>query len=192
MQTPTTPPRPNSPRIAYELSVAPGAKALVGRNHSLTGPTPPTSVWLEIRAAQRVTLKGVARLRQVDDDRSSGENLRALTDEPTTPEPPIRQLSALELKAMMESDSLFELVDVRTHWERKIAKLDGSELLDQSHHEKLLGLDRSTPIVFQCHHGIRSQQAAEYFRRQGFSNLYNLQGGIDAWSQLVDAAVPRY
>jgi hypothetical protein len=42
------------------------------------------------------------------------------------------------------------------------------------------------------HHGVRSQQAAEYFRHEGFSNLYNLQGGIDAWSLLVDPSVPRY
>ena len=53
-------------------------------------------------------------------------------------------------------------------------------------------LDPKTPIVFQCHHGVRSQQAAEYFRREGFRNLYNLRGGIDAWSQFVDPSVPRY
>ena len=51
---------------------------------------------------------------------------------------------------------------------------------------------RETPIVFQCHHGARSQQAAEYFQRQGFRNLHNLRGGIDAWSLLVDPSVPRY
>jgi monothiol glutaredoxin len=46
--------------------------------------------------------------------------------------------------------------------------------------------------VFHCHHGVRSQRAAEYFQSQGFSNLRNLTGGIDAWSQLVDPSVPRY
>jgi len=46
--------------------------------------------------------------------------------------------------------------------------------------------------VFQCHHGIRSQDAAEYFAQAGFTNLYNLRGGIDAWSMLVDPSVPRY
>ena len=76
--------------------------------------------------------------------------------------------------------------------ERAIATIDGSRLLDQAYHDALLLRDRDTPIVFQCHHGIRSQLAAEYFRRQGFSNLYNLSGGIDAWSALVDPSVPRY
>ena len=106
--------------------------------------------------------------------------------------PPIRQLSAPELKALIEGGTPFQLVDVRTDEERALAKIDGSRLLDQSHHDTLLSLDPNTPIVFQCHHGIRSQHAAEYFRREGFRNLYNLQGGIDAWSQLVDPAVPRY
>ena len=106
--------------------------------------------------------------------------------------PPIRQLSAPELEALVEVGTPFELVDVRTDEERAIAKIDGSRLLDQSHHDALLLLDPNTPIVFQCHHGIRSQHAAEYFRREGLRNLFNLQGGIDAWSQLVDPSVPRY
>ena len=104
----------------------------------------------------------------------------------------IQQLSAPELKAMIDSGTPFEFVDVRNQWERDIAAIEGSRLLDQAYHDHLLTLDRGTPLVFQCHHGIRSQHAAEYFRQQGFRNLYNLQGGIDAWSQLVDPAVPRY
>jgi rhodanese-related sulfurtransferase len=106
--------------------------------------------------------------------------------------PPIRQLSAPDLKALLESGAAIELVDVRTEGERAIAAIDGARLLDQVYHDALLLRDRDTPIVFQCHHGVRSQQAAEYFRRQGFRNLYNLRGGIDAWSLLVDTSVPRY
>jgi monothiol glutaredoxin len=106
--------------------------------------------------------------------------------------PAIRQLSAPELKGLMEGGAPIELVDVRTDGERAFARIDGSRLLDQEYHDVLLRLDRKTPIVFQCHHCVRSQQAAEYFRRAGFCNLYNLQGGIEAWSLLVDPSVPRY
>jgi monothiol glutaredoxin len=107
-------------------------------------------------------------------------------------ESPIRQLSAPELKTLIDDGLPLELVDVRTHEERAIAKLEGSRLLDQAYHDYLLGLDRRAVIVFQCHHGIRSQAAAEYFLREGFRNLFNLQGGLDAWSRLVDPSVPRY
>jgi monothiol glutaredoxin len=123
----------------------------------------------------------------------AGDNRRTLGENTTAPEPPpIRQLSAPDLKALLESGTAIELVDVRTEEERAIARIDGSRLLDQDYHDALLLRDRDTPIVFQCHHGVRSQHAAEYFRREGFRNLSNLQGGIDAWSLLVDTSVPRY
>ena len=104
----------------------------------------------------------------------------------------IRQISATDLAALLESGPAVELVDVRTEEERAIATIDGSRLLDQAYHDALLLLDRDTPMVFQCHHGIRSQRAAEYFQQHGFRNLSNLMGGIDAWSSLVDPSVPRY
>ena len=105
---------------------------------------------------------------------------------------PIRQLTAIELKAMIESGSPFELIDVRTEEERAIAHIESARLLDRAYHEALLQMDPNTLMVFQCHHGIRSQQAAEYFQHHGLRNLCNLSGGIDAWSLTVDSSVPRY
>lgn len=93
---------------------------------------------------------------------------------------------------MLDAGGSIELVDVRTHEERAIAKIEGARLLDQQCHDDLLARDRDTPIVFQCHHGIRSQSAAEYFLQAGFRNLYNLEGGIEAWSMLVDPSIARY
>jgi monothiol glutaredoxin len=120
-------------------------------------------------------------------------NRQPLSDQTSPHEPPpIRQLTAPDLKAMLDSGTAIELVDVRTEEEQATAAIDGARLLDQAYHDALLLLDRETPIVFQCHHGVRSQQAAEYFRSHGFRNLYNLRGGIDVWSLLVDPSVPRY
>jgi len=101
-------------------------------------------------------------------------------------------LSPKDTWELLVREPAAQLVDVRTDEERARAKIDGSRLLDQAYHDVLLRLDRETPIVFQCHHGVRSQQAAEYFRHKGFRNLYNLRGGIEAWSLLVDPSVPRY
>jgi monothiol glutaredoxin len=108
-----------------------------------------------------------------------------MTDSADAPAPLIHQLSAPELKARIDGGSAFEFVDVRTPDEY-------AGLLDRAYHDELLARDRETPLVFSCHHGIRSQQAAEYFRQHGFRNLSNLRGGIDAWSLLVDSSVPRY
>lgn len=104
----------------------------------------------------------------------------------------IRQISPSELKAMIDAGAKFEFADVRTETERSLSRIEGARLLDRAYHDHLLTLDKETPIVFQCHHGVRSQSAAEYFEGLSFSNLYNLSGGIDAWSLKVDASVPRY
>lgn len=105
---------------------------------------------------------------------------------------PITQISPEELKALLDNGEVFELLDVRTPAERAIATIAGSRLLDQALHDTLMEADRNTPLVFQCHHGMRSQSAAEHFQRAGFKRLYNLSGGIDAWSLRIDRAVPRY
>jgi len=111
--------------------------------------------------------------------------------EVTTP-PPIRQMSAPDVKALIDSGAIFQFADVRSEEERAIATIDGARLLDKAYHDELLEMDRETPIVFHCHHGSRSQGAAEYFQQHGFRNLSNLVGGIEAWSRLVDPSVPRY
>jgi monothiol glutaredoxin len=108
-------------------------------------------------------------------------------------EPPrVKPLSAKSLKSMLDAGDKLELFDVRTPEERAIASISGARLLDQAGQDYLLGLDRDVPVVFHCHHGGRSAQAASLFLQKGFKRVYNLEGGIDAWSQTVDSSVPRY
>jgi len=123
----------------------------------------------------------------MSDDRVCTEKAQAAGTRPL-----VRQITVIELKEMMESGTVYELVDVRMDVEWPISRIENFWLLDQDYHDQLCGCDKDTPVIFQCHHGIRSQQAAEYFRQQGFRNLCNVQGGIDAWSQFVDGTVPRY
>ena len=58
--------------------------------------------------------------------------------------------------------------------------------------EMLAGLPKDALIVFHCHHGGRSMAAAQEALQQGYSQVYNVAGGIDAWSAHVDPSVPRY
>lgn len=107
-------------------------------------------------------------------------------------EPPrVRSLSVEGLKAMMDEGKPFELVDVRTEGERATAKIDRAKHLDE-HQKAIEAMDKDTVLVFQCHHGMRSRNAAELFLRKGFRKVYNLDGGIDAWSLKIDPTVPRY
>jgi monothiol glutaredoxin len=104
----------------------------------------------------------------------------------------VRQLSPRMLKTMMDDGKRFLLVDVRTDDEYETAHIEGARLLDAAYEHELLAMDRATALVFTCHHGVRSLHAAEHFVHKGFSQVYNLQGGIDAWSVTVDPSVPRY
>lgn len=108
-------------------------------------------------------------------------------------EPPrVKAIAPQELKARMDRGEAREIFDVRTPQEREIASIDGSRLLDRPAQDHILGLPKSTPLYFLCHHGGRSAQAAEFFLNQGFSEVYNVEGGIDAWARDVDPELARY
>jgi monothiol glutaredoxin len=106
--------------------------------------------------------------------------------------PTVKQLSAREVQAKRERGEELLLIDVRTPAERELAAIRGARPLDDALQAELQGIDRRAPLVFVCHHGMRSQRAAEYFLAQGFVDVSNLIGGIDAWSLEVDPEVPRY
>lgn len=111
---------------------------------------------------------------------------------PEKPTAQVRELDVKTLKAKMDAGEEFELIDVRTPGERETASIEGSRPFDAQAMSALQGLPRDTPLVFHCHHGGRSQQAADHFVRLGFSEVYNVTGGIDAWSREIDPSVPRY
>lgn len=111
-------------------------------------------------------------------------------DNPNAPR--VQSMSVQDLKSALDSGEAFELIDVRTPEERATAAIQGAILLNEAEADRLQTLPRDTKIVFHCHHGGRSQQAAEQFVTLGFSNVFNVVGGIDAWSQEIDSNVPRY
>lgn len=112
-------------------------------------------------------------------------------DNPNEP-PRVRGMTPTELSERLARGEALQVVDVRTPEERQTASIPGTRLLDDDYRNELLGGSKDAPIVFHCHHGGRSQAAAEWFLGQGFTRVYNLVGGIDAWSRDVDPSVPRY
>jgi monothiol glutaredoxin len=130
------------------------------------------------------------RARDVSIDFFDGEGGGFKIDSPNDP-PKIKQLSASELKAKLDRREVI-LFDVRPPNERALASIAGARALDAAGQESIFGLARETPIALHCHHGVRSQEAAQRLLREGFRHVYNLKGGIDAWSQTVDPSVPRY
>ena len=103
------------------------------------------------------------------------------------------QISPGELAALLKSDAAPRLIDVRQPEEQAVVRIDGALPYTQDLGQEMMsGWPKDTPIVFHCHHGIRSLEAASYYIGHGFTNVRSLQGGIDAWAQEVDPSLPRY
>ncbi|WP_058833544.1 Grx4 family monothiol glutaredoxin [Luteimonas abyssi] len=123
----------------------------------------------------------------VDDVRGKG----LVIDNPNAPKP-VLPLVPAEADARVRAGSL-TLVDVRPADERAVASVGVAfETLDEGNRARLEALPKDTALAFLCHSGGRSQQAAEHFHALGFTQVYNVEGGIDAWSETVDASIPRY
>ncbi len=85
------------------------------------------------------------------------------------------------------------LLDVREPWEFQTCRIGNSLLVPMREiPARLAELDPNAETVVICHHGTRSMQVAMFLERQGFTNVYNLVGGVDAWARSVDRAMPTY
>lgn len=107
----------------------------------------------------------------------------------------MKSLSVRELADWLadEQRARPRLLDVREPWEQQICRIEGSELMPmRSVPARADGLRRDEAIVCICHHGGRSMQVGMFLERQGFSDVYNLTGGVDAWARQVDKAMPTY
>lgn len=112
----------------------------------------------------------------------------------------LRQIGASDFAALCTRGAQSArplLLDVREPWEAQTAsiRIDGIEarLIPMGQiAERFDELDPQQPVVVYCHHGMRSLQVVAFLSRQGFDSVYNLAGGIDAWSLEVDPSVPRY
>jgi len=102
-----------------------------------------------------------------------------------------KEIGPAGLKAMLDAGEVKELFDVRTQQERDTANI-GGVLFDDAAVAHIEGLSKDTPLAFYCRSGQRSRSVAEHFVKQGFKQVYNLAGGILAWSDAVDPSIPKY
>ena len=108
----------------------------------------------------------------------------------------IRQISPEDVKARLDAGEPVYLLDVRQPEEYEICRLPGSHLIPLGELPQRAGeVDPpvGVPVVVYCHHGIRSLSGAAILEQAvGLGDVYSMSGGIEAWSQRVDPAVPRY
>ncbi len=107
----------------------------------------------------------------------------------------MQQLTAPQLHEWLADGTRAKpvLLDVREPWELETCPMAGARSIPMRavpvrFHE----LDSDAEVVVICHHGARSFQVAMFLEQQGFTNVYNLYGGVAAWAQQVDPTMPTY
>lgn len=101
-------------------------------------------------------------------------------------------ISATELARKLQTEAIY-LLDVREPYEFEICALPGAHLVPLAQlPERLAEIDGSRPIVAYCRTGKRSAQAVTLLHQAGYPSAKNLAGGLHAWSEEVDATVPKY
>jgi rhodanese-related sulfurtransferase len=104
-------------------------------------------------------------------------------------------IDVLSVQQLRQSGTDFLLLDCRKPEEYAAARIEGSTLIPMQEIQQRVGEisdDLNRHIVVHCHHGGRSLRVTHWLREQGFPNVQNMAGGIDAWSLEVDPSVPRY
>ncbi|MGV0028526.1 rhodanese-like domain-containing protein [Phormidesmis priestleyi] len=110
---------------------------------------------------------------------------------------PLPQITVTELAQKLTAPDDLQLVDVREVWEIETAGLPGFIVLPLSDYAEWSGnihtrLDPHKETLVLCHHGMRSAQMCQWLIQQGFTQVKNISGGIDAYAIAVDRSVPRY
>ncbi len=106
----------------------------------------------------------------------------------------MEHINVNSLKEWLDSEKSVFLLDVRESWEFEHCKIPGSVNIPLSEiHQKITDIDDKQSVVLICHHGARSLNAGMFLKNAGVQcQFYNLEGGIDAWSEQIDNTVPRY
>ncbi|HVE79676.1 MAG TPA: molybdopterin-synthase adenylyltransferase MoeB [Gemmatimonadaceae bacterium] len=171
-------------------------KLLLGAGETLAGRLLLVDAWrmhfrtIALRRDPGCPACGTRELRTLIDYEEFCGTKRAPAAAPDeTPE----EITPRELAEKMGRGEPLLLLDVREPYEWEVARIPGARLMPMATVAEVTpSLDREQEVVVHCHHGMRSAMVADWLRRQGFRRVSNLAGGIAAWSEEVDPAVPQY
>ena len=147
---------------------------------------------IELAADPECKVCGTREITTLQDyDAFCGTSSNAMNDEIDDAGP--GEIAPLRLDQRLKAGEAISLIDVREPYEWAIARIGDARLIPlNSLPQAVNSLSRDANIVVYCHHGARSDAAAQWLGDQGFTSVLNLVGGIDRWSLEVDASVRRY
>ncbi len=107
--------------------------------------------------------------------------------------PDVKEITVQELEKLKDSGKAYQLIDVREPYEYEIAHLNGELIPLAQIEDKVDQIDSNRKVVVHCRSGVRSAQAIETLEKKfGFTNLYNLKGGILAYADEIDSSLAKY
>lgn len=105
----------------------------------------------------------------------------------------MKEVSVQELKKLIDSKADFQLIDVREEHEYEICHLNGELIPMAEVPANVDKIRKEGQVIVHCRSGKRSAQIVQFLEKNhGYTNLYNLQGGITAWAQEIDTSMPTY
>jgi rhodanese-related sulfurtransferase len=105
----------------------------------------------------------------------------------------MKEITVQELKAMKDKKEDFQLIDIREEYEHDICQIGGELIPMGEITENLDKISKTKKVIVHCRSGKRSASVVQMLEQQhGFTNLYNLKGGIMAWADEVDNALAKY
>lgn len=102
------------------------------------------------------------------------------------------QVEPRDVRGWLEAKEGFRFIDVRMPQELELSRIAEAEPLDFTDQGKYMNLPKDTKLVFTCKSGMRSLDVAAYFAGHGFTQVFSMRGGLDAWREQVDASLPTY
>jgi sulfur-carrier protein adenylyltransferase/sulfurtransferase len=105
----------------------------------------------------------------------------------------MQEKTVTELKQMMDSGVDFQLIDVREPHEYEICNLKGELIPMNEVPDHIDEIAKDKPVIIHCRSGARSGRICQYLEAEyGYTNLFNLKGGILAWASEIDPSMPKY
>jgi len=104
----------------------------------------------------------------------------------------MKEVTVVELKKLKDSNADFQLIDVREEHELEISEIGGVHIAMAEVMDNLDKISKDKQVVIHCRSGARSGAICQALEANGFTNVYNLKGGIIAWSTEIDPLITKY
>ena len=104
----------------------------------------------------------------------------------------MKEITVSELKKLRDDNADVQLIDIREDYEVEISEMGGEHIPMGDIMDNLDKISKTKQVIIHCRTGARSAAICNSLEREGFKNVYNLKGGINAWADEIDETITKY